>query len=112
VGFIRDLPRELMAAFRSTLEELHEADLLLHVIDVSNPNFEEHIESVEKIFQELEISGKPVLRVFNKADMFPEKIELENLCRRFQAKAISALDAKTLPPLISAIEIMLPKTIH
>lgn len=112
VGFIRDLPRELMAAFRSTLEELHEADLLLHVIDVSNPNFEEHIESVEKIFQELEIAEKPVLKVFNKADKFPEKIELENLCRRFQAKAISALDSKTLPPLISTIEIMLPKTIH
>jgi GTPase len=112
VGFIRDLPRELMAAFRSTLEELHEADLLLHVIDVSNPNFEEHIESVEKIFQELGIADKPVLKVFNKADMFPEKIELENLCRRFRAKAISALDARTLPPLISTIEIMLPKTIH
>ena len=63
VGFIRDLPRELMAAFRSTLEELHEADLLLHVIDVSNPNFEEHIESVEKIFLELEIADKPVLKI-------------------------------------------------
>lgn len=112
VGFIRDLPRELMAAFRSTLEELHEADLLLHVIDISSPHFEEHISSVEKILDELEISDKPMVRIFNKADLFPEKIELENLCRRFQAKAISALHPETLPPLVEYIELVLPKTIQ
>jgi len=112
VGFIRDLPRELMAAFRSTLEELHEADLLLHVIDISSPHFEEHISSVEKILEELEIADKPVLKVFNKADLFSEKIELENLCRRFQAKAISALKPETLPPLVQSIELLLPKNIH
>lgn len=112
VGFIRDLPRELMAAFRSTLEELHEADLLLHVIDISSPHFEEHISSVDKILEELEIADKPVLKIFNKSDLFPEKVDLENLCRRFQAKAISALDPQTLPELINSIEIMLPKTIH
>jgi len=112
VGFIRDLPRDLMAAFRSTLEELHEADLLLHVIDISSPHFEEHISSVDKILEELEIADKPVLKIFNKADLFPEKIELENLCRRFQAKAISALHPETLRPLIENIELLLPKTIH
>lgn len=112
VGFIRDLPRELMAAFRSTLEELHEADLLLHVIDIGNPHFEEHISSVEKILEELEIADKPVLKIFNKADLFSEKVELENLCRRFQAKAISALHPETLPPLIEKIELLLPKPIH
>jgi len=112
VGFIRDLPRELMAAFRSTLEELHEADLLLHVIDISNPHYEDQIVSVKKIFEELGIADKPVLKIFNKADLFPEKIELENLCRRYQAKAISALDPKTLPSLIENIEILLPKPIN
>jgi GTP-binding protein HflX len=112
VGFIRDLPRELMAAFRSTLEELHEADLLLHVIDISSPHFEEHISSVDRILEELEIADKPALKIFNKADLFPEKIDLENLCRRFQAKAISALHPETLQPLVENIELLLPRTIH
>ena len=58
VGFIRDLPKELFAAFRATLDELHEADVLLHVIDVSNPDFEAHIAAVEKILEDLGIAGK------------------------------------------------------
>ncbi|MCK7509701.1 MAG: 50S ribosome-binding GTPase [Desulfobacterales bacterium] len=66
VGFIRDLPKELVAAFRATLEELHEADVLLHLIDVSNADFEEHIVAVEKILGELGIAAKPTIRVFNK----------------------------------------------
>ena len=59
VGFIRNLPKELFAAFRATLEELHEADVLVHLIDVSNPDFEEHIAAVEKILAELDIAAKP-----------------------------------------------------
>jgi GTP-binding protein HflX len=109
VGFIRDLPKELFAAFRATLDELHEADILLHVIDISNPNFENHITAVENILQELEITGKPTIRVFNKEDHFPDKSLLNTLCQRFGATAISALHPETLPPLMIAIENLMTK---
>jgi len=104
VGFIRDLPRDLFAAFRATLAELHEADVLLHVIDVSNPNFESNIGTVEKILEELDIIGKPTIRVFNKEDRFPDKALLQTLCRRFGAAALSALNPETLSPLIEEME--------
>ena len=109
VGFIRDLPKELFAAFRATLDELHEADILLHVIDISNPNFENHIIAVENILQELEITGKPTIRVFNKEDHFPDKSLLNTLCQRFGATAISALHPETLPPLMIEIESLMTK---
>ena len=104
VGFIRNLPKELASAFRATLEELNEADLLLHVIDVSNPGFEEQILAVEKILEELDLSRKRCIRVFNKVDIFPDKDILDNLCRRFDAIPISALDPETLPPLLERLE--------
>jgi GTP-binding protein HflX len=109
VGFIRDLPKELFAAFRATLDELHEADILLHVIDISNPNFENHITAVENILQELEITGKPTIRVFNKEDHFPDKSLLNTLCQRFGATAISSLHPETLPPLMIEIENLMTK---
>ena len=109
VGFIRDLPKELFAAFRATLDELHEADILLHVIDISNPNFENHIIAVENILQELEITGKPTIRVFNKEDHFPDKSLLNTLCQRFGATAISALHPQTLPSLMIEIENLMTK---
>jgi GTPase len=104
VGFIRDLPPELFAAFRSTLEELNEADVLLHVIDISNPNFEGHIMAVEKVLEEIGILHKPTLRIFNKEDRFPDKEVLANLCGRFEATAISALSPATLPGLLERLE--------
>lgn len=104
VGFIRNLPRDLFAAFRATLEELREADLLLHVIDISNPRFEEQIHAVEKILEDLDIATKPALRVFNKMDRFPDAELLQALCRRFGAIPVSALDPQTLPPLITRLE--------
>ena len=109
VGFIRDLPKELFAAFRATLDELHEADILLHVIDISNPNFENHIIAVENILQELEITGKPTIRVFNKEDHFPDRSLLNTLCQRFGATAISALHPQTLPSLMIEIENLMTK---
>ncbi len=112
VGFIRDLPRELFAAFRATLEELDDADILLHIIDISNPNFEEHITAVEKILGELDLANKPVIRVFNKEDRFPDKTLLETMCRRFQATAISALDRETLHGLIGKMETYVNKNIR
>lgn len=104
VGFIRDLPRELLAAFRATLDELKEADVLLHVIDVSNPRFEEQITAVDRILTDLELNLKPTIRVFNKTDLFPDQDLLDTLSRRFEALAISALQPKTLGVLVTALE--------
>jgi len=104
VGFIRDLPTDLFSAFKATLEELYEADILLHVIDVSNRSFENHIAAVEKILEEIGISGKKTLRVFNKADRLEDKALLGILCRRFQAVAVSALQPESLGPLLERLE--------
>jgi GTP-binding protein HflX len=103
VGFIRDLPKDLLAAFKATLEELEDADLLLHVVDVSNPRFEQHIASVERILSELGLSAKARLLVLNKIDrLSPE--EIDHLTVRFDAVAVSALDKGTFGPLLDAIE--------
>ncbi|HOO89606.1 MAG TPA: GTPase HflX, partial [Syntrophales bacterium] len=104
VGFIRNLPKELASAFRASLEELDEADLLLHVIDVSNPDFEEQILAVENILEELDLQTKKSIRVFNKVDIFPDRDMLDNLCRRFDALPISALNPDTFPPLLAKME--------
>ena len=70
VGFIRKLPTQLIESFKSTLDEVQEADLLLHVVDISHPNFEEHIESVNQILKEIKSLDKPFLMVFNKIDAY------------------------------------------
>jgi GTP-binding protein HflX len=103
VGFIRDLPKDLMAAFRATLEELEDADLLLHLIDASNPRFEQHVESVENILRELHLAEKPRFLVFNKIDRL-DKEEAQNLELRYNAVVISAIDPSTFGPLLQAIE--------
>ncbi len=104
VGFIRDLPEDLMAAFKSTLEELEDADMLLHLVDISNPRFEQHIESVENILRQLGIFEKPRLIVFNKIDKVSED-EVRNLMLRYNAIAISALNPSTFKELLEAIEV-------
>jgi len=103
VGFIRDLPRDLMAAFRSTLEELQDADLLLHLVDISNPRFEQQIESVENILKELNLSDKNKIIVFNKIDKLTAD-EVENITFRYNAIAVSALNQSTFKPLLDVIE--------
>lgn len=70
VGFIRKLPTQLVESFKSTLDEVREADLLLHVVDISHANFEDHIESVHKILKEIEVLDKPMMMVFNKIDAY------------------------------------------
>jgi GTP-binding protein HflX len=70
VGFIRKLPTQLIESFKSTLDEVREADLLLHVVDISHPNFEEHIDSVNKILGEIDSADKPTIMVFNKIDAY------------------------------------------
>jgi GTP-binding protein HflX len=70
VGFIRKLPTQLIESFKSTLDEVQEADLLLHVVDVSHPNFEDHIDSVNQILNEINSGDKPILMIFNKIDIY------------------------------------------
>lgn len=70
VGFIRKLPTQLVESFKSTLDEVREADLLLHVVDISHPNFTDHIASVNQILSEIDCEGKPTVMVFNKIDNY------------------------------------------
>ncbi len=77
VGFIRKLPTQLVDSFKSTLDEVREADLLLHVVDISHPDFEEHISSVNQILQDIKSNDKPTIMVFNKIDAFKNQ-EIEN----------------------------------
>ncbi len=80
VGFIRKLPTQLVESFKSTLDEVREADLLLHIVDISHPNFEDHIESVNKILDEIESIDKPTILVFNKIDAYShETIDEDDL---------------------------------
>mgnify|MGYP003667707476 CR=1 FL=1 len=80
VGFIRKLPTQLVDSFKSTLDEVREADLLLHVVDISHANFEEHIDSVNKILGEIKCGDKPTIMVFNKIDAYePEPYKAEDL---------------------------------
>lgn len=80
VGFIRKLPTQLVESFKSTLDEVHEADLLFHVVDIAHPNFEDHIESVNTLLAEIKAHNKPTLMVFNKIDAYqPEHIEKDDL---------------------------------
>jgi GTP-binding protein HflX len=106
VGFIRDLPRELFAAFRATFEEAEDADLLLHVIDVADPNMEDHIVTTQKLLEELELDHVPRLVVLNKCDA----LDPEDIARRgieYAGVPVSALDRNTLRPLLERMEAML-----
>ncbi|TNF27190.1 MAG: GTPase HflX [Deltaproteobacteria bacterium] len=103
VGFIRDLPEDLVAAFKATLEELAEADILLHVVDIATDGWEDRMDAVERILRELEVHDKPVQLVFNKADRHPDPEVLEALCRRYDAIPTSAIDKPTLRPLTDAL---------
>lgn len=103
VGFIRDLPKDLMAAFKSTLEELEDADLLLHLVDISNPRFEQQIESVKTIIDELNLKDKPRIVVFNKTDKVSIE-ESDNIMPRYNAIGISAIQPDSLQPVLKAIE--------
>ncbi|MCK5680848.1 GTPase HflX [bacterium] len=102
VGFIKKLPKDLLDAFRTTLEELNEADLLLHLIDSSNSEVNEQIETVEELLRELKLDHIPILTVANKIDLASPEI-VRWLKKQYQAIAISARQAKTLPTLLEAI---------
>ena len=97
-----------MAAFRATLEELESADLLLHVIDISSPRFEEQIKSVEKILADLKLLNTPTLRVLNKNDLVDSQTSLR-LGRQLKGAVVSAKSRSTLLPLIDEMENILER---
>jgi GTP-binding protein HflX len=99
VGFIRDLPEDLVTAFRATLEELYDADLLLHVVDAADPRHDQQIRAVEGILRDLELEGKRRLLVFNKADRLPPG-EAAGLAHHRDGVAVSALSREGLPELL------------
>jgi GTP-binding protein HflX len=103
VGFIRQLPQELITAFRATLEELEDAHLLLHVIDISHPRCLHQIQCVERILEELRLERIPIMRVLNKQDLVGPKT-VRTLARRWDGVPISANDEHTLAPLLDKIE--------
>ncbi len=103
VGFIRNLPKDLMGVFRTTLRELRDADLLLHVVDASSGDPTAHITAVEEILRELGLGDIRRILVFNKCDRIPQA-EREALCRRFGALGVSALEPATLVPLLAVLD--------
>ena len=95
VGFIRKLPTQLVESFKSTLDEVREADLLLHVVDISHPQFEEHIESVNKILAEIKSSDKKIIMVFNKIDQYKhETIDDDDLITERTGRHFTIADWK------------------
>jgi GTP-binding protein HflX len=103
VGFIKNLPKDLMVAFRATLEELENANLLLHVIDISNPRFKDQIQSVERILSDLNLDNISLIHVLNKKDLV-DKDTIENLTTSLNGIPISANDKSTMMPLIKKME--------
>lgn len=95
VGFIRKLPTQLVESFKSTLDEVREADLLLHVVDISHPDFEDHIESVNQILQDIKSADKPTIMVFNKIDAYKyDKIDESDITIEKTTKNFSLEDWK------------------
>jgi len=106
VGFIRDLPKELFAAFRATFDEASDADLLLQVVDASDPAHEDHLETTEALLDELGLASLPRLCVLNKCDLVPGD-QVEHLRQRYDAVAVSATHRKTLKGLLEAMALRL-----
>lgn len=104
VGFIRDLPDELREAFRATLEELEEADVMLHVVDAIDPSFESHIKSTEAILRDLEVEDTPRIMVFNKADKLseddPQWLEIKGM----EGVEVSALTGEGMEDLLAELD--------
>jgi len=105
VGFIQNLPKELMEAFHATLEELSEADVILHVIDISNPRYMQQKDSVEKLLKKLDLDKIPCLYVFNKMDQ-TDLNDFDNPWLLNQGTLVSALQKKSLAPLVEKLEAM------
>jgi GTP-binding protein HflX len=108
VGFIQKLPHTLVAAFRATLEEVTEADLLLHVVDLARPDHEQQISAVYQVLEELHSIAKPLITVFNKVDRLAKKPPAKLLKKYRPAVAVSALNKTGLDELLAIIDGQLP----
>jgi GTP-binding protein HflX len=104
VGFIRKLPHQLVAAFKATLEELEEADVLLHVVDASHPGLDEQMEAVESLLGELELGDRPTIVALNKVDRLAADAALNALVDRFDGVAVSARTGEGMDALLDRIE--------
>jgi GTPase len=104
VGFIRKLPHQLVAAFKATLEELAEADLLVHVVDASHPGLEEQMAAVESLLAELGLSGRSTIVALNKVDRLEVDSALDALTARFDAVALSARTGEGVEALLERID--------
>ena len=108
VGFLRKLPHTLIESFKATLEEVHEADLLIHVVDISHPRVEEQMEAVDSVIKELDAFGKQTLVVFNKVDNLANPDLVESYRNRFPGSvAISARTGAGVDTLVQALQDML-----
>jgi GTP-binding protein HflX len=114
VGFIRDLPPDLLAAFRATLEEISDSNLLIHLVDAANPRWQQQLESVERILSELQLGQIPRLVVFNKADLV-DADSLESILRQAAQSgardciSISATNPQTLRPMLERASLILAR---
>jgi GTP-binding protein HflX len=106
VGFIRDLPPDLIAGFKATLEEIRDARVLLHVVDASSPSLEAHMEAVRGILRELELDAKPECLVLNKCDRL-DPLQVERLARRLGGIPISARTGEGLDRLLAHLDPMM-----
>ncbi len=103
VGFIHDLPPDLVAAFKATLEELDEADILIHLVDIADPLYLDKIEAVNRILGEIGLGDKEQILVFNKMDLIDEE-QARSEARNYEGIAVSAYQPQTLEPLVERLE--------
>ncbi|MCA1902552.1 MAG: GTPase HflX [Candidatus Hydrogenedens sp.] len=106
VGFIRNLPKDLMSAFRTTFEEINDADLLLHVLDVSSEDVEEKHDTVVKLLRDLELDTKPRINVLNKIDKANSEI-VQGLIQQYDGVPVCALNPSTFSPLLERMEMLI-----
>jgi len=107
VGFIRKLPHQLVAAFKATLEELEEADVLVHVVDASHPGLDEQMLAVDSLLSELELGPRPTIVALNKVDRLDGDAALSALVDRFEGVALSARTGEGVEALLNRIEVAL-----
>jgi GTP-binding protein HflX len=107
VGFIRDLPEDLAGAFKSTLEELEEADLLINLVDASSPYSAQHIASVSHVLTDMGLDNKPRIIVYNKIDMISSETLLFLRAEQPEAIFISALDKHSLDVMVESLNYIL-----
>ena len=103
VGFIRDLPEDLFAAFRATFEEAADADVLVHVIDANDPAKDDHLRTTELVLSELGLEKRPRVQVYNKGDLLPAGVGERMIVGKRDAHVVSAIDRESARAVLAAI---------